>query len=66
MSYNPPCRNEGPVVCPTFTKKEMMVVILTCQQFSNKEIANLLRMNVRAVEYHKKNMMQKTGSRNMV
>ena len=66
MICNPPYRDEGPVVRPLFTKKEIAVVILTCQQLSNKEIAGRLRLSVRTVECHKKNMMLKTGSRNMI
>lgn len=66
MTYNPPHKNKAPVADPSFTKKETLVVILICRQYSNKEIAHRMDMSVRTVECHKKNMMKKTGSRNMV
>ncbi|HEY8688543.1 MAG TPA: LuxR C-terminal-related transcriptional regulator [Chitinophagaceae bacterium] len=63
----PTTKNKPPeALSALFTKREKMVVILACQQFSNKEIAGMMHRSVRTIECHKKNMMQKTGSRNMV
>ena len=67
MAYRQPNNYDGPVVpVVLFTKKEIMVLQLTCEQYSSKEIAHKLDLSVRTIEAHKKNLMKKTRSRNMV
>lgn len=46
--------------------REIEVLHLICQEFSTKEIADKLCISERTVEGHRKNMMKKTNSKNVV
>lgn len=46
--------------------REIEVLQLICRQLSTKEIADQLCISERTVEGHRKKMMQKTGSKNVV
>ncbi|PZD77131.1 response regulator transcription factor [Mesonia sp. K7] len=48
------------------THREKEVLLLICQQYSTKEIAERLFINHRTVEGHRNNLLQKTGSKNTV
>jgi len=48
------------------TKREMEVLQLVAEGFSNKEIADRLFISKRTVDGHKNNLIVKTGSKNMV
>jgi DNA-binding NarL/FixJ family response regulator len=50
----------------TFTKKELQVLELICQEFSDKEIATRTGTSRRTVETHKRNIRAKTKSYNNV
>lgn len=49
-----------------FTKKEMQVLALICQEFSDKEIAARIGVSRRTVETHKRNIRGKTKAYNNV
>ena len=48
------------------TKREREVLKLITQEFSNQEIAEKLFISVRTVEVHKRNLIEKTGVKNIV
>ena len=47
------------------TEREKEVLRLIFKQYANEEIAKLLNISVRTVNTHKRNMMEKTGAKNM-
>lgn len=47
------------------TTKEMQVLSLTCQGYSNKEIGEVLEVTDSAVEFHKTNIYHKTGLKSL-
>lgn len=49
-----------------FTKRELEVLILTAEGFTNQEIADKLYTSKRTVEGHRQSMITKTGARNTV
>ena len=49
-----------------FTEREIEVLKLVARGLSNQEIADTLFINKRTVEGHKTNLIQKTGSKNIV
>ena len=51
---------------PHFTKKELAVMDLICQQYSSKEIASIMDCSIRAVESARERIQNKVGARNMV
>ena len=53
-------------VKPSFTDKESTIIKLICKQYSNKEIALLLKSSVRSVESARERIQCKTEAKNMV
>lgn len=49
---------------PVFTSREIEIIKLICDQFSNKEIANQLKLSVRTIEGYREKIQEKTNSRN--
>jgi DNA-binding NarL/FixJ family response regulator len=49
-----------------FTMQELKIVKLLCKQFTSREIASALNLNVRTVEDYRHRLQDKTGSRNVV
>ena len=49
----------------TLTKREKEVIKLVLKEYTNKEIAEHLGISHRTVEIHKRNLLAKTGSRNI-
>ena len=47
------------------TDREMEVLGLIIKEYSNQEIADELYISVRTVDAHKRNLIEKTGSRNL-
>lgn len=47
------------------TKRELEVLELIIKEYSNQEIADKLFISVRTVDAHKRNLIEKTGSRNL-
>lgn len=50
---------------PALTEREMEILHLILKQQSNQEIAEELFISARTVEAHKRNLLEKTGSKNV-
>ena len=59
-SFNPNRR----AVKPDFSDKEINVMRLVCQEFSNKEIALQLKLSVRTIEGYREKIQEKINARN--
>lgn len=46
------------------TNRELEVLTLICEEYTNKEIAQKLNISVRTVDAHRRNILQKTNSNN--
>ena len=53
-------------VKPSFTDKELTIIKLICKQYSNKEIALLLKSSVRSDESARERIQCNTKTKNMV
>jgi len=51
---------------PEFTEKELEVMKLICEQFSNKEMAARINLSSRTIEGYREKLLEKTHSRNTV
>lgn len=51
---------------PDISERELQVLTLICQEFTSKEIADKLFISARTVEGHRRSLVDKTGSRNIV
>jgi DNA-binding NarL/FixJ family response regulator len=49
-----------------FSRRELEVLRLVVADYCNEEIANRLFINVRTVETHRRNLLQKAGTRSVV
>lgn len=49
-----------------FTQRELDIIRLSCQQFTNKEIGSVLNLSTRTIEAHKDRMQSKIDAKNMV
>ena len=49
-----------------FSKRELQVLDLICNEKTNKEISEILGLSVRTIETHRKRMMDKTESKNII
>jgi DNA-binding NarL/FixJ family response regulator len=50
----------------SFSEKEIEIIKLICEQYVSKEIADRTSLTFRTVEKYRHNIMEKTGSRNLV
>lgn len=50
----------------SLTAKEIEIMQLICEQYSNKQIADKLDLSIRTVESYREKIFEKTDSRNMV
>ncbi|MBK8623029.1 MAG: response regulator transcription factor [Saprospiraceae bacterium] len=48
------------------TKREVEILVLICEEYSNKEIADKLQLSARTIEGHRQNILMKTGCKNTV
>jgi DNA-binding CsgD family transcriptional regulator len=48
------------------TPREKEILLLVVKEFSSSEIANKLQLSVRTVETHRKNIVRKTSSQNLI
>lgn len=51
---------------PKLTERELEILKLIAQEFSNAQIADTLFISERTVETHRKNMLRKTGTKTVV
>lgn len=58
--------DKKPKTSINFTEREMEVLLLTTKEYSGTEIAHLLNISPRTVEKHKRNLMDKTDSKNFI
>ncbi|MGE0567081.1 MAG: response regulator [Bacteroidia bacterium] len=49
---------------PLLSEREKMIILLICEQCTNKEIGDRLFISERTVETHKRNIFEKTKSKN--
>lgn len=57
----PVCREESCV----FNETEKQIVVLICKQYSSKEIAGALQLQVKTIENYRNRLIEKTGMINM-
>lgn len=50
----------------SITQREMDIVKLACKEYSSSEIADILNINVRTVETHRKRLMEKINTKNFI
>lgn len=53
-------------VMQELSRREMEILSLICQEYSSHEIAEKLFISKATVDVHRKNILQKTGARNLV
>ena len=51
---------------PAFSKKEIEIIKLICEQYASKQIADLTNLSHRTVEKYRDYIMEKTNSKNMI
>lgn len=49
-----------------FSRREIEIIMLSCREFSSKEIATHLFISVRTVEKHRNHIMEKSNSKNFI
>ena len=49
-----------------FSQRELEVLDLICQEKTNVEIADKLKLSVRTIETHRRRMLEKSGSKSMI
>jgi DNA-binding NarL/FixJ family response regulator len=49
-----------------FTHRELDIIQLSSKEFTNKEIASILKLSVRTIEFHKVRMQERVEAKNMV
>lgn len=51
---------------PVFSSQEILVMKLICAEYKSKEIAAMLNVGISTIGRHRKKLLIKTGSKNMV
>ena len=59
-NYNPFRKIEK----PAFTEKEIVVIRMICEEYSNQEIADFLKLSRRTIEGYRENILGKINARN--
>jgi DNA-binding NarL/FixJ family response regulator len=54
------------VETPVFTERELEIIRLAAKEWSGKEIADKLCVSLKTIEAHKRNIMDKTHSKNFI
>lgn len=65
LMRNKPTKTSHMVVDMPLTEREKEVLELIIKEFSNQEIADKLFISPRTVDAHKRNLLEKTGSKNI-
>ncbi len=65
ISKQPPPPKSRFIVETPLTEREKEVLELILKEFTNKEIAETLYISMRTVDAHKRNLLEKTGSKNL-
>lgn len=61
-----PCPDFNTVTGNSFSRREIEIIVLSCREFSSKEIASRLYISVRTVEKHRNHIMEKANSKNFI
>ncbi|MEC4004876.1 response regulator transcription factor [Flavobacterium sp. SUN052] len=48
------------------SERELQIIMMICKEMKSKEIADKLFINIRTVESHRKNILDKTNSKNFI
>lgn len=48
----------------TLTQREKEILMLVCQEYTNKEMADVLNLSVRTIDGHRNRLLKKVGARN--
>lgn len=48
-----------------FSERELQIIRLICQEYSTKQIAGELKLSDRTIDWHRENIMQKTGAKTL-
>jgi len=51
---------------PTLTSRETEILRLILSEYTSREIGEQLEISMRTVETHRKNILKKTGTKNLV
>jgi DNA-binding NarL/FixJ family response regulator len=49
-----------------FSERELQIIQMICKEYKSKDIADKLFINVRTVETHRKNVMEKCNAKNII
>jgi DNA-binding NarL/FixJ family response regulator len=49
-----------------FSERELQIIKMICKEYKSKEISDKLFINVRTVETHRKNAMDKCSAKNII
>jgi len=49
-----------------FSERELQIIQMICKEYKSKDIADKLYINVRTVETHRKNVMEKCQAKNII
>jgi len=49
-----------------FSERELQIIKMICKEYKSKEIADILFINVRTLESHRKNVMDKSNDKNII
>lgn len=50
----------------SFSRREIEIILLSCKEYSSKEVASKLFISVRTVEKHRNRIMEKANSKNFI
>lgn len=59
-----PSKKQSPLFKNPLTERELEVLELIVKEFSNQEIADKLSISIRTVDAHRRNLLEKTDSKN--
>ncbi len=51
---------------PTFTERELQVFDCLRKEMTNKEVSEILNLHIKTIDYHRKNIIEKCGSKNLL
>jgi DNA-binding NarL/FixJ family response regulator len=64
LKYNKKKRSTNFI--PTFSAKELLIVHIARKELTNKEVAEKLKLNIKTIEMHKHNIIEKTDSKKII
>ena len=58
--------DDGRINYVSITKREKIILELICEQNTNDEIADELKVSIRSIEYYRQKIIEKTASKNII